>query len=82
MLGFSGGVNNGPNGNKLWVNKISSKLEIFGNFAMKFIEFVVWKFNRFKYLLKVAFFQKVLCVFKSSNFQNKNIPKKYPELEI
>ena len=33
-------------------------------------------------ILKVAFFQKVRCVFQISKSQKKNIPNHYPELEI
>ena len=33
-------------------------------------------------LLKVAFFQKMWCVFQISKSQKKYIPKNYPELEI
>ena len=32
--------------------------------------------------LKVAFFQKVQCIFKISKYPKNNIPKNYPELEI
>ena len=35
-----------------------------------------------KFILKVAFFQKVRCVFRISKSPKKYIPKNYPELEF
>ena len=47
---------------------------------------VTEKENTFEYfapqLLKVAFFQKVRCVFQISKSPKKYVPKNYPELEI
>ena len=39
-------------------------------------------YNTYWFLVKMAFFQKVRCVFQISKSPKKYIPKNYPELEI